>query len=226
MTDTQQKEITPVQVHNEAIQTPVKTVEVNDEETKKKSEENYTPLGLDKEKKINLLNPLIPAKEDKKSNVGRPTVMTKEVLGKLETAFAYDMTDEEACFYAGINPTSLYDYQKEHKEFTQRKQALKNRPVMMARETLVKSLKDRKIKVLDKQGNLVEIDIIANPELALKYLERKKKDEFSTKTTIDHSGKIDVEDNKVADLLQKILLGENKPKNDKPTENSSNQDHS
>ena len=225
MVETEQKEIKSDEVNNTAILNNDKTVEIKTDELKKK-EENHTPLKLDSNKKINLLNPVIIIKKDIKNPVGRPTVMTEIVLGKLETAFAYDMTDEEACHYAGINPTSLYDYQKEHEDFTQRKHALKNRPVMMARETLVKSLKDRKIKVLDNKGNLVEIDVLADPELALKYLERKKKDEFSTKMTVDHSGKIDVEDNKVADLLQKILLGEDIKKDDKPTEDSSNQNPS
>lgn len=228
MVDTEQKDIKPGEVHNEAILINDKLVETKTDLIKKKSEEVKSSQleSIDKDKKINLLKPLIPAKEDKKHPGGRPTVMTEIVLGKLETAFAYDMTDEEACHYAGISTDALYDYEKIKPEFTDRKHALKNRPVMMARETLVKSLKDRKIKVLDKQGNLVEIDVIADPELALKYLERKKKDEFSMKMTVDHSGKIDVEDNKVADLLQKILLGEDKPKDDKSTKDSSNQNPS
>ena len=79
-------------------------------------------------------------KKKRKSNAGRPTVMTKEVLAKLEAAFSYDMPDEEACFYANISADALYDYQVKHPEFTDRKYALKQRPVMKAREELIKKL--------------------------------------------------------------------------------------
>ncbi|HYW81837.1 MAG TPA: hypothetical protein VFB30_01185 [Spirochaetia bacterium] len=34
--------------------------------------------------------------------VGRKTVMTPEVVRKLEEAFSMDCTDEEACAYAGV----------------------------------------------------------------------------------------------------------------------------
>lgn len=103
-------------------------------------------------------------------DVGRPTVMTPEVLSKLEYAFAMDCTDEEACSYADISTTSLYKYQNEHPEFAERKQALKQKPFLKARETVVKSL--------DK------------PDMALKYLERKKKKEFSQSIDLELKGEI------------------------------------
>jgi hypothetical protein len=40
---------------------------------------------------------------------GRPTVMTEEVMRKLEEAFSLDCTDEEACAYAGIGERT-YDH--------------------------------------------------------------------------------------------------------------------
>lgn len=91
---------------------------------------------------------------------GRPTVFTKEVLQKLEEAFALGCTDGEACYYADIAKSSLYNYQVSHPEFLERKDALKERPILMARQELIKGLK-------------------GNAELALKYLERKLKKEFS-----------------------------------------------
>ena len=39
--------------------------------------------------------------------VGRPTIMTPQVLQKLELAFSYGCTDDEACFFADIAPTTL-----------------------------------------------------------------------------------------------------------------------
>ena len=98
----------------------------------------------------------------KKSNAGRPTVMTPEVIRKLYEAFAWGCSDLEACFYADISKTALYEYQEKHPEFTERKESLKQRPVLMARQSVVK-------------------DLVNNSDLALKFLERKVKEEFSTR---------------------------------------------
>lgn len=92
----------------------------------------------------------------------RPTIFTKEVLQKLEYAFAMDCTDEESCLYAGISPSSLYNYQAQKPEFLERKKLLRQTPVLKARTALVEALEK-------------------DPELSLKYLERKRKDEFSPK---------------------------------------------
>jgi len=89
--------------------------------------------------------------------------MTRETIDKLETAFSYDCTDEEACFFAGIGKDALYEYQKKHPEFTERKEALKQNPVLLARESVVKNLR-------------------LDPKLAMQYLERKKKSEFALRS--------------------------------------------
>lgn len=106
----------------------------------------------------------MPTKK-RKSNAGRPTDMTPNTIKKLEEAFALGCSDGEACFYADISKQTLYNYQKKHPEFVDRKEALKQRPVLMARQQLVKGLKD-------------------NPELSLKYLERKLKSEFGLRHEI------------------------------------------
>lgn len=92
---------------------------------------------------------------------GRPTVMTPEVLAKLEEVFAIGGTDLEAIFYADISKDALYDYQKLHPEFTDRKEKLKERPILKARQTIVKGLDDA--------------------DNAKWYLERKVKNEFSSR---------------------------------------------
>ena len=79
------------------------------------------------------------------AKIGRPTVVTDEVLKKLEYVFALGGTDKEACFYANISHQTLYSYQEKHPEFTERKEELKNNPVLKAKETIMKSLKDPKI---------------------------------------------------------------------------------
>lgn len=105
----------------------------------------------------------------KKSNAGRPTVMTPEAIAKLEQAFSFGATDLEACFYAGISKDALYDYQVKHPEFTERKEGLKNNLKLIAKNVLGKSI----------QGG--------NETDAKWYLERKCKDEFGLKTSIEHS---------------------------------------
>ena len=100
-------------------------------------------------------------------DVGRPTVMTPENIAKLEQAFSLGATDVEACFYAGIGKTTLYEYQEKHPEFAERKAAFKEKLDLKARQVVASAMEDG-----DKQT-------------AQWYLERKKKDEFSIKTVND-----------------------------------------
>ncbi len=70
----------------------------------------------------------------KKSNAGRPTVMTPEVVCKLEEAFSLGCTDEEACFHAGISRSTLHKYCTETPKFSDRKELLKKAVVFKARK--------------------------------------------------------------------------------------------
>lgn len=100
----------------------------------------------------------------KPNPVGRPTVMTPEVLAKLEEVFAIGGSDGEAIFYADISKDAFYDYQREHPEFADRKEKLKERPILKARQTIMKSLDEA--------------------ETAKWFLQRKKKGEFSERQEI------------------------------------------
>lgn len=71
---------------------------------------------------------------------GRPTKMTKDTVNKLEQAFALGCTDEEACAYADISRTTLFNYQKENPQFLNKKKQLKVKPVLKARKTIVENL--------------------------------------------------------------------------------------
>jgi len=64
---------------------------------------------------------------------GRPTKMTPETIQKLETAFIAGCTDLEACCYADVSKSTLYDYCQDNPQFSERKETLKNQPVMQAR---------------------------------------------------------------------------------------------
>jgi hypothetical protein len=99
--------------------------------------------------------------------VGQPTVMTEETLRLLQEAFEWGCTDIEACLHAQIGKTALYDYQNRNPEYAEWKEQWKNSPNLRARKCVVESLDTDK-------------------DLALKYLERKKKDEFSLRN--EHTG--------------------------------------
>lgn len=94
----------------------------------------------------------------KKHPGGRPTVMTKETIDKLEAVFSLGGTDTEACFFAGISHQTLYDYQAKNPEYLERKEALREKPILKARQTVVKALE--------------------NPADAQWFLERKRRQEF------------------------------------------------
>ncbi|WP_206601387.1 hypothetical protein [Indiicoccus explosivorum] len=83
------------------------------------------------------------------------------------------LSDREACLYAGIAPSTLYEYCKDKPEFSERKELLKEQVKMRA-----------KLNV----ANLIERRDI---DLSLWYLERKAKDEFSKKQEVEHSGGIE-----------------------------------
>ncbi len=99
----------------------------------------------------------------KKDKGGRPTILTPETISKLEYAFSIGCTDEEACLHANIGRSTLYNYQNKNPKFVDRKELLKSRPVLMARNN-----------VIDRINN-------KDADMSKWYLERKKKQEFSTR---------------------------------------------
>lgn len=100
--------------------------------------------------------------------MSRPTKMTDQVIAKLEEAFCLGCTDLEATLYANIAPATLYLFQEKNKGFLERKTQLKETPILKARASVIKAFE-------------------RSPDLALKYLERKKKDEFSLKHDFEHT---------------------------------------
>lgn len=94
---------------------------------------------------------------------GRKTIMTPEIIDKLEQAFSMGCSDLEACLHANIGKTTLYNYQNENPEFVERKEQLKEKLVLKARTVIAEAL-NRK-----------------DENTAKWYLERKAKNEFSTK---------------------------------------------
>lgn len=96
---------------------------------------------------------------------GRPTLMDAQTIAKLEQAFSLDATILEACLFAGISDDVYYDYLKKEPKFADRVKALRSTPVLKARDAVISAFKK-------------------DPNLALKYLERKAKREFAPRTEL------------------------------------------
>ena len=105
--------------------------------------------------------------------VGRPTIMTENIVNKLEEAFLLGCTDLEACLFADISKQTLYNYQDKNPEFVDRKEMLKENPVFLARKSVIGSFEE-------------------DGKLAMDYLKNKKSDEFSTKQKNELSGDLKV----------------------------------
>lgn len=79
--------------------------------------------------------------------------INEDTIKKLEEAFSFGASDMEACFYAGISLRDLHDHIQNHADFGDRRELLKQRPTLLARQTLMKALKE-------------------DPKVALEYLDR------------------------------------------------------
>lgn len=119
-----------------------------------------TTIEIIRDEKGRIVKP-IPQDTNKNGTAGRPTVIDEMVILKLEEAFSWGCTDLEACLNAGISKSTLYLYQKDHPEFSVRKEELKENPVLLARGTVVKAMQN-------------------DPKLSWDFLQKKKYKEFKT----------------------------------------------
>jgi hypothetical protein len=110
---------------------------------------------------------------------GRPEKIDAIVLQKLEAAFSNAATDEEACFYAGIAPKTLYNYQNRNPKFVQRKEGLKNSPNLQAKSNIARALNN---------------GVVPTSQWWLE----KKDPEFRPTSKLEHSGTI--ETSEIADI--------------------------
>lgn len=118
---------------------------------------------------------------------GQPTKMTPETLKKLDDAFSFCFSDEEAALYAGITARTLYNFQNKNPKYLQRKQRLRLTPNLAAKTELVKGIKN-------------------SIDQARWWADHKMSDEFAIKTKVEHSGKIETEDK--TDNKEVIALGQ------------------
>jgi len=106
--------------------------------------------------------------KNQKKSAGRKWFDGKDeeaTLTKCKEAWALGCSDAEAAFYAEITGASLSRYLDAHDEVREFRNALHQKPILKARQTVIKNLDD--------------------PNHAKWYLERKVKNEFSPKTETD-----------------------------------------
>jgi hypothetical protein len=106
---------------------------------------------------------------------GRPTVMTDVIVGKLEYGFMKGLNVTECCHYADISRTAFYDYLEKNPEFADRIEELKSSPSTKAKLNVVEAIEN------------------GDTDLSKWWLERKNRDEFSTKQEVSADVKGDIE---------------------------------
>jgi predicted DNA-binding protein YlxM (UPF0122 family) len=99
------------------------------------------------------------------TKVGRPTKDTPQVRAKIEEAAALDASVEEIAFYADISRETYYEILKKDPEFSDRIGKLRQRPILAARQTVIK-------KMTESYQNAID------------YLKRKKKLEFGDSSEV------------------------------------------
>ena len=106
---------------------------------------------------------------------GRPTIMTDAIVGKLEYGFMKGLNVTECCHYADISRTAFYDYCEKNPEFSDRIEELKSNPSTKAKLNVVEAIEN------------------GDTDLSKWWLERKNRDEFSTKQEVSADVKGDLE---------------------------------
>lgn len=106
-------------------------------------------------------------KNKTKNAVGRPRAIGEKELQKLKEAFLMGCTNREACLYADVAESTFYDFLKEYPEYSEKIDIWKNYEKIKARMVVHNALNK------------------GDRDMAKWYLERKAKDEFSTKQEVD-----------------------------------------
>ena len=95
--------------------------------------------------------------------VGRPSVITAEIIDKLETAFRMGVTDVVALSFAKLSPRTYYDRLSQDAEFKAKIEAAKHYSRLLAGSVVMKALHANDVKT------------------ARWWLQKKHPDEFDTR---------------------------------------------
>lgn len=109
----------------------------------------------------------------------------EQIVSKLKEAAAIDASVEEMCFYAGISRATFYRWMEENSELKDEIEALRNKPVLKARQTIVTALDQ--------------------PSVAMAYLSKKRPQEFAEKSKVEHSGSVSVSEAPVTPEQKEIV---------------------
>lgn len=101
------------------------------------------------------------------TNRGRPTIVTDAVVAKLEYGFMKGLNVTECCHYADISRNCFYEYLEKNPDFKDRIEELRSNPSTKAKLNVVEAIEN------------------GDTDLSKWWLERRNKDEFSTKQEID-----------------------------------------
>lgn len=99
-------------------------------------------------------------------DIGRPSKMSKSVVEKLEKCFSNSYTDEEACLFVGIDKETLYTYCDKYPAFSINKELLKKKPNLKAKNVVLEAINNNDV------------------QSAKWWLEKKAKDEFSSRNEV------------------------------------------
>ena len=97
---------------------------------------------------------------------GRPTVMTEEIVSKLEYGFMKGLNVTECCHYADISRQTYYEYLEKNPGYSDRIEELRSKPSARAKLNITEAIEN------------------GDTDLSKWWLERKNKDEFSTKQEV------------------------------------------
>lgn len=102
------------------------------------------------------------------------TKKTPQIIEKLRQAFATGLSVKDACTYAGISWKTYYNWINKDNELLQELELVQLNPILRASKAVINSLDD--------------------PDRAFRYLNAKRGDEYGSKTTVKHEGKIETEE--------------------------------
>lgn len=94
---------------------------------------------------------------------GKPTVMTPEVIAKLDHAFSLGVSDKLAYNFAGISADAFYDYLRVNPMYSERRAELRSKLSLKAVHNVAKSIQNENID--DSKW----------------YLERRHRSDYSTR---------------------------------------------
>lgn len=109
----------------------------------------------------------------KKNKGGRETLLTDALRVKIEEVAALDGTVEEMAYYCDVSRQTIYNWFAADRDFFDKVQRLRERPVLMARQTINKRMTESYANAAD-------------------YLKRKRRKEFGDSATLEVEAKFTI----------------------------------